>query len=112
MATSSQGLHADFIPTLAYLSKPLLKLVSLTTGRPHPCCPDSVLRYNLLTSSQLDDLARHYHQTWPPTPETYRYPNPIQPWIGTDEEMTIHIESKRERIGRFIGLQRDNGSRV
>lgn len=39
-------------------------------------------------------------------PETYRYPKPIKPWIGTEEEDTIDIETKRERIGQFIGLKR------
>ncbi|KAI7969698.1 hypothetical protein EIK77_005818 [Talaromyces pinophilus] len=98
--------HPDFLPTLTHLSKTLLKLVSLTTGKPHPLCPDSVLRYHLLTSSQLDDIARHYHQIWPPVPETYKYPKPIKAWIGTEEEHTIDVEEKRERIGRFIGLRR------
>jgi hypothetical protein len=98
--------HPDFLPTLDHLSNTLFKLVSLTTGKPHPHCPDSVLRYHLLTSSQLDDIARHYHQIWPPLPETYRYPKPIIPWIGTEEEQTIDIERKRERIGQFIGLRK------
>ncbi|RAO72613.1 uncharacterized protein BHQ10_008625 [Talaromyces amestolkiae] len=98
--------HPDFLPTLTHLSQTLFKLVSLTTGKPHPYCPDSVLRYHLLTSTQLDDIARHYHQIWPPVPETYRYPKPIKPWIGTEEECTIDIEGKRERIGQFIGLRR------
>ncbi|KUL83105.1 hypothetical protein ZTR_11157 [Talaromyces verruculosus] len=98
--------HPDFLPTLANLSQTLLKLVSLTTGKPHPFCPDSVLRYHLLTSSQLDDIARHYHQIWPPVPETYKYPKPIKAWIGTEEEYTIDVEAKRERIGQFIGLRR------
>lgn len=98
--------HPDFLPTLTHLSQPLFKLVSLTTGKPHPYCPDSVLRYHLLTSTQLDDIARHYHQIWPPVPETYRYPKPIKPWIGTEEECKIDIEAKRERIGQFIGLRK------
>lgn len=98
--------HPDFLPTLTHLSQTLFKLVSLTTGKPHPYCPDSVLRYHLLTSTQLDDIARHYHQIWPPVPETYRYPKPIKAWIGTEEEYTIDIERKRERIGQFNGLRR------
>ncbi|EED11840.1 conserved hypothetical protein [Talaromyces stipitatus ATCC 10500] len=98
--------HSDLMPTLNRLSHRLLKLVSLTTGQAHPSCPESVLRYHLLTSSQLDDLARYYHQIWPPTPETYQYPKIIIPWIGTEEQDTIDIETKRERIGRFIGLRR------
>lgn len=65
-----------------------------------------MLRYHLLTSSQLDGIARHYHQIWPPVPETYRYPKPIKAWIGTEEEHTIDVEGKRERIGQFIGLRR------
>lgn len=96
--------HPHFIPTLAHLSGSLLKFVSLTSGRPHPEFPTSILRYHLLQDDQLDCLARHYHQVWPPTPETFRYPKPIQAWLGTPDEYTLDTETKRTRMARFIGL--------
>lgn len=94
--------------TLEELSRPLFKLVSLTTGRAHARFPKSVFQYHLLTSDDLDHLARYYHQIWPPTPETYRYPKPMMPWIGTIQETTLDIEAKRCRFGRFIGWKRDS----
>lgn len=96
--------HPDFLPTLEHLSQHLVELVSLTTSLAHPSFPDSLLKYHLLTNAQLDDLARHYHQVWPPTAETFQYPVPVPAWIGTANEHTVDIETKRRRLGRFIGL--------
>lgn len=94
--------HA-FTSTLSYLSTPLHPLVSTTTGLPHPEFPTSLLQYHLLTDEQLDALARHYHQFYPPIPETYRYPMLIKPWVGIDS--TVDLSVKRRRFGRFIGLR-------
>ncbi|KAL1985732.1 hypothetical protein VTN96DRAFT_7480 [Rasamsonia emersonii] len=97
--------HPNFFATLHHLSRPLCPLVSITTGRAHPSFPRTILAYHLLTSTQLDDLARHYHQIWPPVPETFGYPIRVRAWIGTPEEKSVDIETKRRRIGRFFGLR-------
>jgi hypothetical protein len=104
--------HPNFLPTISHLSRPLVPLVSITTGRPHPSFPRTILAYHLLTSEHLDDLARHYHQTWPPVPETFGYPMRIPAWIGRtppDDEKEappqVDTETKRRRIGRFMGLR-------
>ncbi|OKL56968.1 hypothetical protein UA08_07727 [Talaromyces atroroseus] len=90
--------HPDFMATITHLSARLYKLISLTSALAHPGFPDSLFQYHLLTNNQLDDLARYYDQVWPPTPESARYPKPIQAWIGTPDEHTIDIETKRRRI--------------
>lgn len=64
-----------------------------------------MLAYNLLTSEQVDNLARHFHQVWPPVPASYNYPVYITPWIGTPEESTIDLPTRVRRLGRFFGLQ-------
>ncbi|BDD57828.1 hypothetical protein MPDQ_005431 [Monascus purpureus] len=96
-------LSRAFTLTLSHLSTPLHPLVSTTTGLPHPEFPTSLLKYHLLTDEQLDSLARHYHQFYPPLPETYRYPMLIKPWVGIDS--TVDLSVKRRRFGRFIGLR-------
>ncbi|KAL2216309.1 hypothetical protein M432DRAFT_99445 [Thermoascus aurantiacus ATCC 26904] len=101
----NKKLHPSFLPTLQHLSRPLAPLVSITTGLPHPDFPRTILAYHLLTSSQLDDLARHYHQIWPPVPETFGYPLRVPAWIGTTHEHNVDIETKRRRMGRFMGLR-------
>lgn len=63
-----------------------------------------MLAYNLLTSEQVDNLARHFHQVYPPVPATYNYPVHITPWIGTAEEKTIDLPTRVRRLGRFFGL--------
>ncbi|KAE8382262.1 Arabinanase/levansucrase/invertase [Aspergillus bertholletiae] len=98
--------HPCFALTLAHLRSHLYPLVSSTTALAHPEFPTTLLAYHLLTSRQLDELAIHYHQVWPPTPATSYYPVVIPPWVGTENEKGVDIETKRRRFGRFIGLQR------
>ncbi|KAE8363495.1 hypothetical protein BDV27DRAFT_158737 [Aspergillus caelatus] len=98
--------HPCFVPTLTHLRTPLYPLVSSTTALAHPEFPTTLLAYHLLTSRQLDELAIHYHQVWPPAPATSYYPVVIPPWVGTENEKDVDIETKRRRFGRFIGLQR------
>lgn len=64
-----------------------------------------MLAYNLLTSEQVDSLARHFHQVYPPVPATFNYPVCITPWIGTPEEETIDLPTRLKRLGRFFGLR-------
>ncbi|KAE8354141.1 hypothetical protein BDV28DRAFT_91958 [Aspergillus coremiiformis] len=99
-------LHSYFRPTLTHLRSRLYPLVSSTTALPHPEFPPTLLAYHLLNSRQLDDLAIHYHQVWPPVPATSYYPVVIPPWVGTENEKNVDLETKRRRFGRFIGLQR------
>ncbi|KAL2004917.1 hypothetical protein VTN00DRAFT_2767 [Thermoascus crustaceus] len=101
----NQKSHTSFLPAVQHLARPLVPLVSITTGRPHPDFPRTILSYHLLNSSQLDDLARHYHQVWPPVPETFGYPLRVPAWIGTNNEHEVDIETKRRRFGRFVGLR-------
>lgn len=97
--------HSTFVPLLHHLSSLLHPLVSSTTGRPHPDFPATLLAYHLLTASQLDSLAVHFHQVWPPVPATSWYPIRIAPWIGTPEEKDVDLTTKRRRFGQFIGLK-------
>jgi hypothetical protein len=93
--------HPDFYMVHSHLSHPLVPLVSITTGLPHPYFPTTLLQYHLLTASQLDTLAAHYHQTSPPIPQTYGYPIHVRTWVGD----AVPLETKRRRWGRFIGLR-------
>ncbi|KAF7595832.1 hypothetical protein BBP40_004644 [Aspergillus hancockii] len=102
----SKRFHSCFLLTLNHLRTRLYPLVSSTTALPHPEFPPTLLAYHLLTSRQLDTLAIHYHQVWPPVPATDSYPVVIPPWIGTENEKDLDLETKRRRFGRFIGLQR------
>ncbi|KAJ5218244.1 uncharacterized protein N7498_000343 [Penicillium cinerascens] len=81
------GISPELQPYLDHLSTRLQPLVSCIEGRAHPDFPNTLLQYHLLTATQLDNLACHYHQISPPVPESACYP--IQ----------------RRRFGRFIGLQ-------
>lgn len=103
---SCNSLRSDtFLSLLHYLHTPLCPLVSSTSGLSHPDFPTTLLTFHLLTSSQLDNLAQHFHQIWPPVPATTRYPVRIRPWLGTSEEEDIDLATKRRRFGRFIGLR-------
>lgn len=90
---------------LAHFRTPLHPLVSTTTGLPHPDFPSTLLSYHVLTSDQLDSLAVHFHQVWPPVPGTAWYPNTITPWIGTPHRKRVGLATKRRRFGHFIGLK-------
>ncbi|KAJ5306696.1 hypothetical protein PENANT_c003G10504 [Penicillium antarcticum] len=97
--------HPYFQPVLDHLQQRLSPLVSVTTEEYHPDFPETLLAYNVLTMEQLDDLARHFHQVYPPLPVSKKYPFPIQPWIGTPGEKDVDLETRRRRFGKFIGLQ-------
>ncbi|GAD94118.1 conserved hypothetical protein [Paecilomyces variotii No. 5] len=97
--------HPAFFRALKHLASPLAPLVSITTGLPHPDFPRTLLAYHLLTWDQLDDIARHYHQVWPPVPETFGYPIQVPAWVGANSEFDLDIETKRRRLGRFMGLR-------
>ncbi|KAF7176603.1 hypothetical protein CNMCM7691_003095 [Aspergillus felis] len=97
--------HPSFQPILRHLRTPLCPLVSSTTGLQHPEFPKTLLAYHLLTNRQLDDLARHFHQVWPPVEGTRAYPVSIPAWIGTQGEKSVDLQTKRRRFGRFIGLR-------
>ncbi|OJJ46245.1 hypothetical protein ASPZODRAFT_142864 [Penicilliopsis zonata CBS 506.65] len=104
-SSSSSRFHPYFSPIVDHLRTRLFPLVSATTGLPHPEFPTSLLAFHVLTSAQLDGLARHYHQVWPPVPTTSCYPNPVTAWVGTAHELHVDLETKRRRFGRFIGLR-------
>ena len=97
--------HPSFTRVLEHFLTPLCPLISVTTNLPHADFPATLLAFHLLTSAQLDSLARHYHQVWPPAPETTRYPKPIPAWVGAPSEHDVDLDTKRRRFGRFIGLR-------
>ncbi|KAK2740379.1 hypothetical protein FQN57_006119 [Myotisia sp. PD_48] len=99
--------HSAFIPTLSHLSRTLWPLVSVTTGNPHSAFPKSLLQYHLLPSTDLDQIAAHYHQTIPSSRWTSEYPRRIPAWVDKNgiPVLDIPVETKRRRIGRFIGLR-------
>ncbi|CAP86268.1 hypothetical protein E8E15_006429 [Penicillium rubens] len=101
----SPNFHPQFLPLLRHLSSQLWPLVNSETGLEHPDFPPNMLAYNLLTSEQVDSLARHFDQVYPPVPATFNYPVCIQPWIGTEEEKTIDLPTRVRRLGRFFGLR-------
>ncbi|CAG8908801.1 unnamed protein product [Penicillium egyptiacum] len=101
----SPNFHPHFLPLLRHLSRRLWPLVNSETGLEHPDFPANMLAYNLLTSEQVDNLARHFHQVYPPVPATFNYPVHITPWIGTEEEKTIDLPTRVQRLGRFFGLK-------
>ncbi|KAL6239347.1 hypothetical protein BDW75DRAFT_138390 [Aspergillus navahoensis] len=107
-STPVSKVHPDFKDKIAHLARKLHPLVSSSTGRTHPYFPKSVLAFNLLTSAQLDALALHFHQVYPPKRESFRYPLPVKPWLTTNgfvRDLGVETEVKRRRFGRFIGLK-------
>jgi len=92
-----------------HLSLPLVPLISVTTGLPHPSFPVSLLQYNLLTHSQLDSLALFYHQVSPPVRETRQYPMSVKAWVDRAgapiSGQEVDLQTKRRRWGRFVGLR-------
>ena len=120
---------SEFSSRLQHLRTPLRPLISITTGRPHPLFPTSLLHYHLLTATDLDELAHYYHQRTP-SEFSFGYPLPVvQRWHqealaspATSEETkaiqelmfpsnntqianTAELEAKRRRFGRFVGLR-------
>ncbi|KAL4752612.1 hypothetical protein BDW72DRAFT_60269 [Aspergillus terricola var. indicus] len=107
-SSSVLEIHPEFKDKIAHLARKLHPLVSYSTGLIHPYFPKSILAFNLLTSEQLDALALHFHQVYPPRRETFRYPLPIKPWLTTNgfvRDLGVDTEVKRRRFGRFIGLR-------
>jgi hypothetical protein len=112
---------SDFKTATSHLQTPLVPLISVTSGLPHPTFPRSILQYHLLTHDQLDELARFYHQVTPPVSETFRYPAMIPAWVNLNKEdeegeQVVDLETKRRRWGRFVGLRgcetpKDGGGR-
>lgn len=101
---SQSRLSPEFLDLLDLLRTPLAPLVSISTGRPHPDFPKTLLAYHLLTSAQLDALFTYYHQVWPPVPETYMYPIAVPAQVVVDRDWDVDIEEKRRWFGSFIGL--------
>ncbi|KAJ5971175.1 uncharacterized protein N7479_001093 [Penicillium vulpinum] len=101
----SPNFHPHFLPLLRHLSAKLWPLVNSETGLHHPDFPPNMLAYNLLTSDQVNNLARNFHQVYPPVTATFNYPVYIKPWIGTEEEETIGLPTRVKRMGRFFGLR-------
>lgn len=93
--------HSNF---LDYVATPLRPFVSCVNGKKHPDFPPNLLAFHLLTSQQLDNLARFYHQVHPRVKETTFYPRPMEAWIGVPDEKSVDEDTKRRRFGCFIGL--------
>lgn len=120
---------------LAHLRTTLAPLVSVTDRTVHADFPATLLQYHLLTSPQLDALARHYHQSSPRV-ESWGYPvsvvgrwtalpsSPSPPHLdinaaimGLEPTRTssgdpsagavqkASVHDRRRRFGRFIGLR-------
>ncbi|KAL8940770.1 MAG: hypothetical protein Q9211_002113 [Gyalolechia sp. 1 TL-2023] len=109
------GVSLQFRRKLAHLTTPLAPLLSITSGTCHPSYPATVLSYHLLTEEQLDALAHHYHQRTP-SQWSLCYPLPVVGrWhAGSGALATAphgpvrgeaHVEAKRRRFGRFMGLR-------
>jgi hypothetical protein len=96
--------RAEFEETLHYMATPLSPIINMESGLPHLEFPRNHLAFHLLTSDQLDRLARHYHQVWPLLPATLTYPFEIRAWVGAPDEANIDIATKRQRFGHFIGM--------
>lgn len=83
-----------------HLSLSLFPLLSINTGGPHQAFPKTLLHYHILTEEQLDSLAHFYHQSTP-SEFSLAYPAPIvYRWNSK-----AHVEDKRRRFGRFVGLR-------
>lgn len=107
--TLQPGLRTAYFNAVNHLTTPLVPLISVTTGLPHPSFPRSLLQYHLLTHQQLDSLARWYHQSEPAIRESFDYPAWIPPYTNRDGSDTgfeeVPLSTKRRRWGRFIGLR-------
>ncbi|KAK5047333.1 hypothetical protein LTR84_006855 [Exophiala bonariae] len=102
----------QYLYSIEHLRAPLVPLISVSNGLPHPSFPTSLLQYHLLTHKQLDSLAKWYHQVTPPVEETFMYPAWVPAWTsampGSDPDAdgaNVDLEVKRRRWGRFIGLR-------
>ena len=81
-----------------YLLSPLSPFISVTTCTAHPSFPQNLLQYHLLTSPQLIQLARHYHQSSPKL-ESWAYPFPVAArWGVSGGGSTIDTAAGTSRI--------------
>lgn len=104
----TRRIHPNFHYMTYLLSRKLAPLVHCLSGMPHPYFPKSMLSFNLLTSAQLDALALHFEQVYPPNQATFHYPKPIKPWLTTNglvRNLGVNTDVKKRRFGRFIGLR-------
>ncbi|KIW66477.1 hypothetical protein PV04_05810 [Phialophora macrospora] len=104
----TQRQRQTYLHSVDHLRTPLVPLISVATGLPHPQFPTTLLQYHLLTHDQLDSLARWYHQVEPAVQETFHYPACIPAWTSLHDEdgqADVDLETKRRRWGRFIGLR-------
>lgn len=101
---SWRRVHPEFHTIMRHLQDPIIPLIPHNAFIAPAEFPTSILEYHLLTHTQLDNLARGFHQVWPAVPETLLYPARMRPWIGTPDESRIDIHTKRLRFGYFIGL--------
>ena len=83
---------------LRHMALPLAPLVQITTGTTHPAFPATLLNFWLLTDTELEELAAFYHQRTP-SRWSRQYPCPVT-WNSD-----AGLETKRRRLGRFIGLR-------
>lgn len=104
---TTQQRTQQYLYSVEHLRAPLVPLISVTNGLPHPEFPTSLLQYHLLTHEQLDSLAKWYHQVTPAIEETFMYPAWVPAWTGLNDsgDDTVDLEVKRRRWGRFIGLR-------
>lgn len=115
LSPTTLGNRAQYLYSVEHLRAPLVPLISVSNGLPHPGFPTSLLQYHLLTHERLDSLARWYHQVVPPVDETFKYPAWIPAWTsyglladegeGAHASSDVDLETKRRRFGRFIGLR-------
>lgn len=128
LSPDSLRARIQYMQSVEHLRAPLVPLISVSTGLAHPAFPTTLLQYHLLTHSQLDSLARWYHQVTPAVDETFMYPAWIPAWTSLDEASShdnnvvldnaaaegdgedasddgLDLETKRRRFGRFIGLR-------
>jgi len=126
LSPTSAHRRLQYLNSINHLCAPLVPLISVSNGLPHPAFPTNLLQYHLLTHEQLDSLARWYHQVEPPVAETFMYPTWIPPWtslrpnaaVAAPDDMLgrakwskhgvpvdADLETKRRRWGRFIGLR-------
>ncbi|KAK5193715.1 hypothetical protein LTR92_006055 [Exophiala xenobiotica] len=126
LSPTSLRTRVQHMHSVEHLRAPLVPLISVTNGLPHPSFPTTLLQYHLLTHEQLDCMARWYHQVDPPLDETFMYPAWIPAWTSMhpgngngdssaahegegdgdgDGDGDVDLETKRRRFGRFIGLR-------
>ncbi|KAL3423540.1 hypothetical protein PVAG01_05287 [Phlyctema vagabunda] len=103
--TSSKAKHsAEFQAKLDEMRRPIVALAQLTTGQVSPDFPRTKLAFYILTSAQLDGLARFYHQDeqslW-----TFAYPR-LTRWSRGG--VPLSLDEKRVEMAHFVGL----GSRI